>query len=110
MNEKVNNINNNLVLEVDGLSTQFIYKNRIAKAVRDVSFKLEKGKTLAVVGESGSGKSVTALSIMGLLSFPGEVTAGKILYRHSNGNILDLSAIDEKTHRKVRGAEISMIF
>ena len=46
MNEKVNNINNNLVLEVDGLSTQFIYKNRIAKAVRDVSFKLEKGKCL----------------------------------------------------------------
>jgi len=110
MNEKVNTMNNNLVLEVDGLSTEFIYKNRTAKAVRDVSFTLEKGKTLAVVGESGSGKSVTALSIMGLLGFPGEVTAGKILYRHSGGHILDLSAIDEKTHRKVRGAEISMIF
>jgi len=110
MNEKVNTMNNNLVLEVDGLSTEFIYKNRTAKAVRDVSFTLEKGKTLAVVGESGSGKSVTALTIMGLLGFPGEVTAGKILYRHSGGHILDLSAIDEKTHRKVRGAEISMIF
>ena len=110
MNDKVNTMNNNLVLEVQGLSTEFIYKNRTAKAVRDVSFTLEKGKTLAVVGESGSGKSVTALSIMGLLGFPGEVTAGKILYRHSEGHILDLSAIDEKTHRKVRGAEISMIF
>ena len=43
MNEKVNTMNNNLVLEVDGLSTEFIYKNRTAKAVRDVSFTLEKG-------------------------------------------------------------------
>ena len=110
MDKKVNTMNNNLVLEVDGLSSEFIYKNRTARAVRDVSFTLEKGKTLAVVGESGSGKSVTALSIMGLLGFPGEVTAGKILYRHSDGHILDLSAIDDKTHRKVRGAEISMIF
>jgi peptide/nickel transport system ATP-binding protein len=110
MNEKANIMNKNLVLKVDGLSTHFIYKNRTAKAVRDVSFTLEKGKTLAVVGESGSGKSVTALSIMGLLGFPGEVTAGKMLYRHSQGNILDLSTIDDKTHRKIRGAEISMIF
>ena len=110
MDKKVNTMNNNLVLEVDGLSSEFIYKNRTARAVRDVSFTLEKGKTLAVVGESGSGKSVTALSIMGLLGFPGEVTAGKILYRHSDGHIVDLSAIDDKTHRKVRGAEISMIF
>ena len=59
MNEKANKMNSNLVLKVDRLSTEFIYKNRTAKAVRDVSFTLEKGKTLAVVGESGSGKSVT---------------------------------------------------
>ena len=110
MDEKANKMNSNLVLKVDRLSTEFIYKNRTAKAVRDVSFTLEKGKTLAVVGESGSGKSVTALSIMGLLSFPGEVTSGRILYRNSTDQLLDLTAIDEKTHRKIRGAEISMIF
>ena len=110
MSEKIQKMNKNLVLKVDGLSTEFIYKNRTAKAVRDVSFTLDKGKTLAVVGESGSGKSVTALSIMGLLSSPGEVTSGKILYRNSKEQILDLTVIDDKSHRKVRGAEISMIF
>ena len=110
MSEKIQKMNKNLVLKVDGLSTEFIYKNRTAKAVRDVSFTLDKGKTLAVVGESGSGKSVTALSIMGLLSSPGEVTSGRILYRNSKEQLLDLTSIDEISHRKVRGAEISMIF
>ncbi|WP_218162593.1 ABC transporter ATP-binding protein [Paraburkholderia diazotrophica] len=98
------------VLHVDGLSTHFVYKRRIAKVIRDVSFTLKKGKTLALVGESGSGKSVTSLSIMGLLKAPGRVVDGRILYRASDGSIIDLARANNRAMRKIRGKEISMIF
>ncbi|WP_132376856.1 ABC transporter ATP-binding protein [Paraburkholderia sp. BL9I2N2] len=98
------------VLLVDGLSTHFVYKSRVAQVIRDVSFTLKKGKTLALVGESGSGKSVTSLSIMGLLKPPGRVVNGRILYRMSDGSTVDLAGASKRVMRKIRGKEISMIF
>ena len=99
-----------LVLKVDNLSTHFVYKRRTAKAVRDVTFSLKKGETLAIVGESGSGKSVTALSMMRLLAHPGQIAGGQILYRPSSGQVVDLARVGELEMRNIRGREISMIF
>jgi peptide/nickel transport system ATP-binding protein len=103
-------LDEDLVLKVEGLSTHFAFKNRVAKAVRDVSFSLKKGETLAIVGESGSGKSVSSLSMMGLLAHPGKVASGSALYRRSNGQVVDLTNTPEKVMRNIRGGEIAMIF
>ena len=93
------------LLEVRGLSTDFIMKRGTVHAVDDVSFSLEAGKILAIVGESGSGKSVCSLSIMRLLQDPGKVTAGEIFYK--GDNILNYS---KARMRSIRGNDISMIF
>ena len=74
-------------------------------AVHDVSFDIEPGETLGLVGESGSGKSVSALSILRLVQPPGKITAGSILFRGR-----DLLALSNAEMRRVRGAEISLIF
>ncbi len=93
------------ILEVNHLSTQFPTRAGVVKAVNDVSFVIERGSTLALVGESGSGKSVTSLSLMRLVQPPGEITAGAILF---NGK--DLMHFAEEEMRRLRGAEIAMIF
>ncbi|WP_300010250.1 ABC transporter ATP-binding protein [Pseudonocardia sp.] len=96
----------NHLLEVDGLSVEFHTGYGIVRAVRDVSWHLDEGETLAILGESGSGKSVSAQAIMGILeSPPARVTDGKI--RFQGTDLLTLSA-DEQ--RAVRGAQISMVF
>ena len=69
------------LLQITDLRTSFFTDAGEVKAVRGVSFSLDKGKTLGLVGESGCGKSVTALSIMRLVSFPGRVIKGEVLYR-----------------------------
>lgn len=81
-------------------------------AVNGTSFDLFPGETLAVVGESGSGKSVTALSIMRLveLGTRGRIEQGEILFRHENGEVVDLVGLSEDEMREVRGNDISMIF
>ncbi|MBL1422281.1 MAG: ABC transporter ATP-binding protein [Alphaproteobacteria bacterium] len=109
-NNPTNTLADDLVLKVENLSTHFVFKRRVAKAVRNVTFSIKKGKTLAIVGESGSGKSVTALSLMHLLAHPGQIASGQALYRTSNDNIIDLASVEEMTMRKIRGQEISMIF
>ena len=72
--------------------------------VRDSSFKLSSGKTTCIVGESGSGKSLTALTIMGLLSEQ-LIASGSIFF-----NGVDLTSLDNKAMQKIRGAQIGMIF
>ena len=105
-----NTLADDLVLKVENLSTHFVFKQRTAKAVRNVTFSIKKGKTLAIVGESGSGKSVTALSLMHLLAHPGQIASGQALYRTSSNNIIDLASAEEMNMRQIRGKEISMIF
>ena len=98
--------NNNKLLSIEALSTHFFTEAGVAKAVQQVSFSIEKGKTFALVGESGCGKSVTALSIMRLVPYPpGKIVNGKIMFR--GRALLDL---DEKQMRRIRGNRIAMIF
>jgi len=94
------------LLQVKGLCTYFHVEGRVAKAVDDVSFDVEKGETLGIVGESGSGKSVTALSIMQLIpNPPGEIAAGEILFEGK-----DLLKLSYRQMYKIRGYDIAMIF
>jgi oligopeptide/dipeptide ABC transporter ATP-binding protein len=94
------------LLSIQGLSVDFFSEDGVVKAVQDVSFDIEKGRTFALVGESGCGKSVTALSIMRLIpSPPGDIVAGEILFRgHS------LLKLREKQMQRIRGDRIAMIF
>ena len=93
-------------LVVNDLSVSFKSGQRIIEAVKNVSFELNKGETMALVGESGSGKSVTALSILRLLPYPNAFhPSGKIIYQNQ-----DLLLAEESDMFKVRGNQISMIF
>lgn len=97
---------NGTLLSVKNLSTYFYTEKGVIKAVDGVSFSIKKGRTFALVGESGCGKSVTALSIMRLVSEPqGKIVAGEINF--DGKNLLSLS---EKKMRQVRGNKIAMIF
>jgi oligopeptide transport system ATP-binding protein len=95
-----------LLLDVQGLETQFRTPDGVVHAVNGVSFGLKEGETLGVVGESGCGKSVTMLSVLRLIpSPPGKVTAGKALYQGQ-----DLLKMSDEEIRHIRGAQIAMIF
>src|SRR5712671_2851879 len=99
------------LLQVKHLRTHFFTDAGVVKSVEDVSFALNTGETLAVVGESGSGKSVTSLSIMGLIpNPPGRIVGGEILFRMRDGSVVDLARLPGKALRKLRGADIAMIF
>ena len=93
------------LLELKHLKTFFKTRRGIVKAVNDVSYSVEAGKTLGVVGESGSGKSVSAMSILRLLDGNGYIESGEILF-----NGVDLTKIDIEQMYKIRGNEISVIF
>jgi len=103
----VKETNNNRQIQVVDLSIQF-NKDKF-KALNQVSFEIEKGKTLGLVGESGSGKSLSSLAIMGLLPKNANITEGKIYFSNSKqtDNLLNFS---ESKYRKLRGRSISMIF
>ena len=97
---------NHPLLAVENLGVEFAVRGGALRAVDDVSFRLERGRTLGLVGESGCGKSVTGLAIMGLLPRPaGRVTSGSV---RLDG--VDLVGESESRMRGRRGAEISMIF
>ncbi len=95
-----------VLLDVRGLRTQFHTSVGVIRAVDGVSWDVRKGETVALVGESGCGKSVSALSVMRLVSRPaGRIEAGEILFKGRN-----LLALSEEEMRQVRGREIGMIF
>jgi len=92
-------------LEVNNLKISFRTSNGKVQAVRDISFYLKQGETLAIVGESGSGKSVSVRAILGILANNAIVEGGEIFY---DGK--DLLKIDEDDFHKIRGDKIAMIF
>jgi len=97
------------LVRIDGLKTYFYVDEGVVRAVDDVSLTIPKGRTLGLVGESGSGKSVTALSVIRLISAPGRIVSGRITLA-DNEQSLDLTTLGEPQMRKVRGGQISMIF
>jgi len=99
------------VVQVDGLTVRFNTPERVVEAVRDVSFHVDRGETLAIVGESGSGKSVTSLALMRLVEYGGgKIVAGDMRLRRRGGEVLDLARAGESVLQRVRGADVAMIF
>ena len=93
------------LLEVKNLHTYFKTRKGIVKAVNDVSYSLEPGRTIGIVGESGSGKSVSAMSILQLLDGNGYIAEGEILF---DGK--DLTKLTKEEMYTIRGNKISVIF
>ena len=93
------------LLEVKNLHTYFKTKKGIVKAVNDVSYSLEPGKTIGIVGESGSGKSVSAMSILQLLDANGYIAGGEVLFEGR-----DLTKLSLNEMYTIRGNAISVIF
>lgn len=93
------------LLQVKNLNTSFKTYAGEVKAVRGVSFNLEKGEALGIVGESGSGKSITMMSVMRLLDENGKIKEGEIIFDDK-----DLVKLSEKEMEHIRGNEIGMIF
>ena len=93
------------LLEIKNLHTYFKTRKGLVKAVNDVSYSLEEGKTIGIVGESGSGKSVSAMSILKLLDENGYIASGEILFEGK-----DLTKLTQNEMYEVRGNKISVIF
>jgi len=99
------------LLQVKDLKTQFRLHQGTVYAVNGVSFEVREGEVLGIVGESGCGKSVTALSIMRLISEPGRITSGQVLlYEKDSSPPRDLVALSPSAMEQIRGNTISMIF
>ena len=92
-------------LQVRNLRVSFRTNGGKVQAVRNISFDLHKGETLAIVGESGSGKSVTSKAILGILAGNSIVEGGEILY-----DGMDLLKINEEDFYRLRGDKVAMIF
>ena len=93
------------LLEIQRLTTHFITRAGVIKAVDNLSLRLQKGRVLGLVGESGCGKTVTALSILNLVPPPGRIVSGAIFFEGR-----DLLTLAPEEMRSIRGARISMIF
>jgi len=93
------------ILQLKDLKTHFFTDNGIVRAVDGINLSIHQGETLGIVGESGSGKSMTALSILRLIDFPGKIIEGQVLFEGR-----DLLQYSKKEMREIRGNKISMIF
>jgi oligopeptide/dipeptide ABC transporter ATP-binding protein len=93
------------LLEIKDLTTHFFTRAGVIKAVDNLSLRLHKDRVLGLVGESGCGKTVTALSVLNLVPYPGKIVSGSILFEGR-----DLLTLEPKEMRSIRGAKISMIF
>jgi len=111
--------NDDLLLEIKGLKTHFHLDEGVVHAVDGVDFSVKRGSTIGIVGESGCGKSVTAFSILQLVTPPGRIVEGQVLFHrqqeegHSaTTEVVDLAALPAHSEalRAIRGKEIAMIF
>jgi oligopeptide/dipeptide ABC transporter ATP-binding protein len=92
------------LLDVQNLCVIFETESGTAKAVDNLSFSLDRSKVLGIVGESGCGKSVTSLAVLRLISSPGKIVSGKVLF---DGQ--DLTGFSEAQMRKIRGNKIALV-
>ncbi|MFC3706104.1 ABC transporter ATP-binding protein [Devosia honganensis] len=102
----------NPLLSIRGLKVQFPLREGLIRAVDGVDVDAHSSKTLCIVGESGSGKSMLARSILQIVSAPGRVTEGKILFTRPGQPSVDIAGLDPKGKpiRAIRGRDIAMIF
>lgn len=93
------------LLEIENLSVEFPSQSGVMHAVDGVSLSLEEGEVLGIVGESGSGKSVTMMALMGLVAYPGRVSADKLRFAGQ-----DLLALSDSERNNLTGKDVAMIF
>jgi dipeptide transport system ATP-binding protein len=93
------------LLEIDNLSVEFPTTSGRLKAVDRVSLAVEEGEVLGIVGESGSGKSVTMLAMMGLVAYPGEIRADRMVFAGR-----DLRRLSARERRRLTGKDVAMVF
>ncbi|HSV10349.1 MAG TPA: ABC transporter ATP-binding protein [Hanamia sp.] len=99
------------LLQIKNFSVDFVTDSGTTSAIKDVSFEINHGETVAIVGESGSGKTVTSLSVLQLLPLPPAVyKSGEILFSEDGISTVNLLNLSDKEIRKIRGNKISMIF
>lgn len=96
---------NNVILDIKNLHTQFFTEAGVVRAVDGIDFSVKRGEVVGIVGESGCGKSVTSLSIMRLISQPGKIVEGQIIFDNQ-----DLVKLPESRMVEIRGNRVSMIF
>lgn len=99
------------LLQIKDFSVDFVTDSGTTSAIKNISFEINHGETVAIVGESGSGKTVTSLSVLKLLpSPPAEYKSGEILFSEDGISEVNLLNLSDKEIRKIRGNKISMIF
>lgn len=104
--ERQKETENEIMISVNNLEVGFIEDDGIDDTLHGISFDLHKGEVLGVVGESGSGKSLTAMSIMGILSDKAVITGGSIMLDGKT----DLTKLPEDEYRKLRGGRLAYVF
>ena len=98
------------LLRINDLSIDFVSESGTTSALKNISLSVNRSEIFAIVGESGSGKSVTALSILQLLSKTAKFKSGEIIFSEDGKNEIDLLSLSNKELQKIRGNKIAMIF
>ena len=99
------------LLQIKNFSVDFVTESGTTSALKNISFEINRGETVAIVGESGSGKTVTSLSILQLLPTPPAIyKSGEILFSENGTDQVNLLKLKDNDLRKIRGNKISMIF
>ena len=98
-----------IILEVRNLDVKFYTYAGVVKAISGVSFKVKRGEIFCLVGETGCGKTVTSRAITRLISPPGKIEGGEVIY-YRNGEAINLMELSDEEITKIRGSEIAYIF